>query len=121
MTARFATRRKATGKRVPPKSGTGAAPPSLPVHSRNDAEISHGEPTFFTPKRAFAMFADNHHDDGHVAVCLPAGPGVQENLIEDAPQIYFRPPYVGAAGWIGVELERVEDDWLGSLVREAYH
>src|SRR4029079_8510056 len=66
-------------------------------------KISHGEPTFFTPRRVFAMFANNHHDDGHVAVWLPAAAGVQEAMIEDAPQIFFRPPYVGPAGWIGVE------------------
>ena len=83
--------------------------------------ISHGEPTFFTPRRVFAMFANNHHDDGHVAVWLPAGPGVQEALIEEAPQIYFRPPYVGPAGWIGVELSKVDDSQLGSLIREAFH
>jgi len=55
-----------------------------------------------------------------VAVWLPAGPGVQEAVIEEAPQIYFRPPYVGSAGWIGVELSKVDDDQLGSLIREAY-
>jgi hypothetical protein len=81
---------------------------------------SHGEPTFFTPKRVFAMFADNHHDDGHVAVWLPAAPGVQEAVIEEAPDVYFRPPYVGPAGWIGVELSKVDDEQLGSLVREAH-
>jgi hypothetical protein len=43
-------------------------------------KISHGAPTFFTPKRVFAMFADNHHGDGHVAVRIPAGPGVQAAL-----------------------------------------
>jgi hypothetical protein len=84
-------------------------------------KISHGEPTFFTPRRVFAMFANNHHDDGHVAVWLPVGPGVQDAMIEEAPQIYFRPPYVGPAGWIGVELSRVDDDQLGSLIREAFH
>jgi hypothetical protein len=47
-------------------------------------KISHGEPTFFTPKRVFAMFANNHHDDGHIAVWLPVGPGIQEALIEEA-------------------------------------
>jgi hypothetical protein len=82
--------------------------------------ISHGEPTFFTPKRVFAMFANNHHGDGHVAVWLPVGPGVQDALIEEAPQIFFRPPYVGPAGWIGVEMSGLDDDWLGSLVREAF-
>jgi hypothetical protein len=30
---------------------------------------TNGEPTFFTPKRVFAVSADNHHADGHVAVC----------------------------------------------------
>lgn len=83
-------------------------------------KISHGEPTFFTPKRVFAMFSNNHHNDGHIAVFLPAGPGVQEALIEEAPRNYFRPPYVGSAGWIGVELPRVDDDQLGSLIREAF-
>src|SRR5262245_10499118 len=83
-------------------------------------KISHGEPTFFTPKRVFAMFSNNHHNDGHIAVFLPAGPGVQEALIEEAPEIYYRPPYVGPAGWVGVELSRVEDDQLGSLIREAF-
>jgi hypothetical protein len=83
-------------------------------------KLSHGEPTFFTPKRVFAMFANNHHDDGHVAVWLPAGPGVQEALVEEAPAIYFRPPYVGPSGWIGVELSKVDDDQLASLIREAF-
>jgi hypothetical protein len=83
-------------------------------------KISHGEPTFFTPKRVFAMFANNHHGDGHVAAWLPAGPGVQEALIEETPEIYFRPPYVGGGGWVGVELSKVDDGQLGALVREAF-
>ena len=66
------------------------------------------------------MFSNNHHNDGHIAVCLPAAPGVQEALIEEAPGTYYRPPYVGPAGWVGVELSRVEDDQLGSLIREAF-
>jgi len=84
-------------------------------------KISHGEPTFFTPRRVFAMFANNHHDDGHIAVWLPAAPGVQDAAIEEAPQIFFRPPYVGPAGWIGVEMARIDDDRLGALIREAFH
>ena len=84
-------------------------------------KLSHGEPTFFTPARVFAMFANNHHDDGHIAVWLPMGPGVQEALVEDAPEIYFRPPYVGPSGWVGVEMARVDDQQLGSLVREAFN
>ncbi len=83
-------------------------------------KISHGEPTFFTPKKVFAMFANNHHGDGHVAVWVPAAPGVQADLIEEAPDTYFRPPYVGGAGWVGVELSKVDDDRLGTVIREAF-
>ena len=116
-----------------------ARPKSLPVDRKDDGtqlkrlrrlclaipgtmeRISHGEPTFFTPTRVFAMFANNHHGDGHVAAWLPAGPGARGALIEEAPQIFFRPPYVGPAGWIGVEMSKVDDDRLGSLIREAFH
>jgi hypothetical protein len=83
-------------------------------------KISHGTPTFFTPKRVFAIFVDNHHGDGHVAVWVPAAPGVQAALIEEAPDTYFRPPYVGVAGWVGVELSRVNDEQLGAVIREAF-
>jgi hypothetical protein len=83
-------------------------------------KLSHGEPTFFTPKRVFAMFANNHHGDGHIAVWLPTAPGVQEALVQEEPRIFFRPPYVGPAGWIGVEMSKVDDDRLGSLIREAF-
>ena len=84
-------------------------------------KISHGAPTFFTPKRVFASFANNVHGDGHVAVWLPAGSGVQEACVEEAPEIYFRPPYVGPSGWIGVELSEVDDEQLGALIREAFN
>jgi hypothetical protein len=83
-------------------------------------KISHGEPTFFTPKRVFAMFANNHHGDGRVALWLPAAAGLQAALIEEAPETYFRPPYVGVRGWVGVELSKVDDEQLGALIREAF-
>jgi hypothetical protein len=83
-------------------------------------KISHGAPTFFTPKRVYAMFANNHHGDGHVAVWIPAVPGVQAALIEEAPDTYFRPPYVGVGGWVGVETSKVDDEQLGALIREAF-
>jgi hypothetical protein len=84
-------------------------------------KLSHGEPTFFTPKRVFAMFSNNHHDDGHVSVLLPAPPGLQEALIEEAPATYYRPPYVGSSGWIGIELDQVTDDVLAAHIREAWN
>lgn len=83
--------------------------------------MSHGEATFFAGKRVFAMFSNNHHHDGHVAVWLPAPPGAQEALIEEAPNAYYRPPYVGGGGWVGVELDQVSDDALEGHLREAWN
>ena len=82
--------------------------------------LSHGEPTFFVAGKVFVMFANNHHGDGHVAVWLPVPPGVQSALIEQQPAVYFRPPYVGHRGWVGVELAPIGDDDLEYLIRTAW-
>jgi hypothetical protein len=82
--------------------------------------LSHGEPTFFAAKKVYAMFDNNHHNDGHIAVWLPAPPGVQAALVHASPEKYFKPPYVGVRGWIGVELNRVSDEELGSHVLDAW-
>src|SRR5262245_30637362 len=73
---------------------------------------SHGEPTFFVHNKVFVMFANNHHNDGHLAVWVPAPHGIQEVLIEDSPKKFFKPPYVGVRGWIGIELGRISDEEL---------
>jgi hypothetical protein len=83
-------------------------------------KLSHGEPTFFTPKKVFAMFANYHHDDGHVAVWVPAPPGFQDALIESAPKKYFKPPYVGGRGWIGIEIDEATDDELYAHIEQAW-
>lgn len=86
-------------------------------------KISHGEPTFFVDKRGtgvFAMFSNNHHNDGHVGVWVPAPPGLQEALIEESPETYYRPPYVGSSGWVGIELDRVNDEVLAGHIRQAW-
>jgi hypothetical protein len=83
-------------------------------------KLSHGEPTFFTKQGVFAMFANDHHGDGYVAVWLPAPVGLQEALIEEDPSVYYRPPYVGPSGWIGIDLARIHDDALAGHIREAH-
>jgi hypothetical protein len=83
-------------------------------------KLSHGEPTFFVRKKVFCMFANNHHNDGHIAVWLPAPIGIQEMLIASSPEKYFKPPYVGVRGWVGVELARVSDDELDFHLRQAW-
>ena len=83
-------------------------------------KISHGEPTWFVGKKVFAMFSNNHHHDGHVAVTLPAAIGIQEMLIKKSPRKFYRPPYVGGRGWVGIEVSRVSDRELELHLREAW-
>jgi uncharacterized protein YdhG (YjbR/CyaY superfamily) len=85
-------------------------------------KLSHGMPSFFVEKYkgVFTMFADNHHRDGHLAVWIPAPPDMQSVLIDEAPSTYFKPPYVGAAGWIGIELDQIDDEALAVHIREAW-
>jgi hypothetical protein len=82
--------------------------------------LSHGEPTFFVRKKVFVMFADNHHEDGRIAVWLPVPAGLQTDLIETSPAIYFKPPYVGVRGWVGINLDQIGEDDLVFMVQTAW-
>ena len=82
-------------------------------------KVSHGEPTFFA-KKVYAMMSLNHHNDGHYAVWIPAAPGFQEAMISAEPKKFYRPPYVGVKGWVGIELSEVDDDELGGLITDAW-
>ena len=83
-------------------------------------KLSHGEPTFFVRKKVFAMFANNHHNDGHIAVWVPVAPGLQPVLVETSPEKFFNPPYVGVRGWVGIDLDQIGDEELVSYLREAW-
>jgi len=83
-------------------------------------KISHGEPTFFVRKKVFAMCSNNHHNDGHIAVVIPAAIGIQAMLIERSPEKFYRPPYVGVRGWVGLELDRISDEELAFHIHEAW-
>jgi hypothetical protein len=85
-----------------------------------EEKISHGEPTFFVRKKVFAMFSNNHHNDGHIAITVPAAIGIQEMLIKTAPKKFYRPPYVGVRGWVGIELAHVSDKELAFHINEAW-
>lgn len=82
--------------------------------------LSHGEPTFFVRKKVFAMFANNHHNDGHLGVWIPVPAGFQEGLITSNPETFYFPPYVGKRGWVGVELEQIKDAELEFHLHSAW-
>jgi hypothetical protein len=71
-------------------------------------------------KKLFVTLSDHHHDD-RVAFWCAAPDGAQEELVIADPVRYFRPPYVGGRGWLGVYLD-VDVDWdeVAALVKAAY-
>jgi hypothetical protein len=83
-------------------------------------KVSHGEPTWFV-RKTFVTFADRHHDD-RLAFWCAAPPGVQEELVAADPARFFRPPYVGGRGWLGVYLDVPDVDWteIEEIVTDAY-
>ncbi len=83
-------------------------------------KLSHGEVCFFVGKQ-FVALDDHHHGAGHLAFWCPAPPGAQQELIAENPDRFFRPPYVGHRGWVGVRLDD-DPDWdeIAEIVRDAY-
>ena len=84
-------------------------------------KIAWGEPTWRVKGKLFAQLDDHHHGADHLAVWLPAPLGEQESLIFLDAERFFRPPYVGARGWVGVRIDG-RPDWkvVASLVQQAY-
>ncbi|RTL66847.1 MAG: MmcQ/YjbR family DNA-binding protein [Pseudonocardiaceae bacterium] len=82
-------------------------------------KVSHGEPTWFV-RRVFVSYADHHHDD-RLGFWCAAPPGAQDELVAADPERFFRPPYVGGRGWLGVRLD-VDVDWdeVTEIVTDAY-
>ena len=84
--------------------------------------ISHGAPTFFVRNRVtFVMFVDDHHGDSRMGIWCAAPAGTQEQLVGLEPERFYRPPYVGHRGWLGVRLD-IDPDWaeLAMICEEAY-
>jgi hypothetical protein len=85
-------------------------------------KVSHGAPTFFAGgKKTFVMFLDDHHGDGRLAIWCAAPPGVQAALVDEEPERFFVPPYVGPRGWVGVRLDRDADwDEVAGIVEDGF-
>ena len=86
--------------------------------------LSHGAPTWFVRDRSVfvTLWAEGHHtnfDFPHLWCAAP--PGAQAELVETEPERFFRPPYVGGRGWLGVRLD-VDVDWdeITELCEDAY-
>jgi hypothetical protein len=87
-----------------------------------EEKISHGAPSFHVRGKMFLTFVDDHHGDGRLAVWCKATLGDQRRLVADNPARFFVPPYVGVKGWVGVNVDEPNADWieLSILVEDAW-
>jgi hypothetical protein len=85
--------------------------------------LSHGAPTWFVRgKKTFVtLWEAGHHDVEFAHLWCAAPAGAQQELIASDPETFFRPPYVGHRGWLGVRLDR-DPDWdeIAELCEDAY-
>lgn len=85
--------------------------------------LTHGEPGWFVrDKKLFAMYNTHHHGDPHEGFWCAAPAGAQEVLTDADPDRFYRPPYVGHRGWVGVNLDVEPVDWdmIATIAEEAY-
>ncbi len=67
------------------------------------------------------MYANNHHNDGRIAIWCAAPAGAQDALTSSEPTHYFVPPYVGYPGWLGVRVDlNLPLADLQDVIEEAY-
>ena len=74
---------------------------------------SHGSPGWrIAGGKYFAHLNIRHHGEPHIAVLAKtSGQDELAALIEQDPEIYYRPAYYGASGWVGIILNRSGVDW----------
>jgi hypothetical protein len=83
-------------------------------------KLSHGAPAFFVRKQFLMLWPDGHHDHEFPHLWCAAPPGAQDALVASSER-FFRPPYVGGRGWVGVRLDG-DVDWneVTETIDEAY-
>jgi hypothetical protein len=81
---------------------------------------SHGSPAFFVGKQFAMLWPDGHHDHDFPHLWCAAPEGVQEELVASSDR-FFRPPYVGHRGWVGLRLDG-DVDWseVEEVLTDAY-
>jgi hypothetical protein len=83
--------------------------------------LSHGAPAFFAGRQFVMLWPDGHHDHRFPHLWCAAPPGVQADVVATEPDRFFRPPYVGGRGWIGVRLDDgVDWEEVAVVCEEAF-
>jgi hypothetical protein len=77
-----------------------------------------GRPTFRAGKKIFALYSD--HDGAGAAVIFK--PDVDERPALLGDDRFYKPPYWGPSGWLGLDLRPDTVDWdeVAELVETSY-
>lgn len=83
-----------------------------------EEQLTWGIPTFRVRGKIFVMASE---DGAAPTLSCKAPPGAQEVLVGADPGRFYRPPYVGKAGWIGVRLH-AGVDWnaIAGFIADSY-
>lgn len=85
--------------------------------------LSHGAPAFFVRDRSVFVNAwvEGHHDKAFPHLWCASVPEIQVALGATRSERFFRPPYVGHRGWLGVRLDG-DVDWeeIEGTCEDAY-
>ena len=80
-----------------------------------EAVSSHGAPGWRVGGKTgkfFAYVSVRHHGEDAVALLAKtSGQDEMAALIEQDPELYYRPAYYGAAGWVAIRLDTGRTDW----------
>jgi hypothetical protein len=84
-------------------------------------KLSHGAPTWWGGKKTFACHHAGQYDEGREGVWIKASDGAQNMLIDDNPERFYRPKYLGPSGWVGVRFGS-RPDWaqIRFLLEQGY-
>ena len=84
-------------------------------------KLSHGAPAFFAGRQFLMLWIDGHHEHAFPHLWCAAPPGAQSELVTTEPDRFFRPPYVGGRGWLGVRLDgRIDWKEIEVVCEEAF-
>ena len=87
----------------------------------SEEKMAWGEPTFRVKGRLFAMFANDHHGDGRIALWCNSPDGAQRDIVASDEDHFFVPPYVGPSGWIGMRLDgKLSEKAVAAIILQAY-
>jgi phosphoribosylglycinamide formyltransferase-1 len=76
---------------------------------------------FKVRKKIFGYYTFDHHGDGRIALWCKVG-GEQGRMVDESPERFFVPPYVGPRGWVGLRLDLPRVSWpeVAYLLRGSY-